>query len=150
MVERQGGGILNNLTNKFAITCCLLSIFAIGCAATANETLSKECVENILKAKVVRVDNKNHRFFVVSSIIKTSDIKDNLKQLEKCFIGTKWQPDWALSVFTDSKYAGYKDEEKIIPLHKQNMWAKAYLFEYDHASRNLIKNPAFNPEHIMP
>jgi hypothetical protein len=150
LVERQGGGILNNLTIRFAITCFLLSILTVGCATTTNEIQSKECVENILKAKVVRVDDKNHRFFVVSNIIKSSDIKDNLIQLEKCFVDTKWQPDWALSVFTDSKYAGYKDEEKIIPFHKQNMWAKAYVFEYDHASRNLIKNPAINPEHIMP
>lgn len=148
--ECQGGGILNNLTIKLLIGFYLLSVVIVGCASTSTEKFSKSCVENILKAKVVRVDNRNHRFFVVGSKINASDIKNNLSQLEKCFIDTKWKSDWALSVFAETKYAGYKDEEKIIPLHKNNMWAKSYKLEYDQASKSLIKNPAINPEQIMP
>lgn len=141
---------MNSLIIKAIVGIYLLSVFAVGCAATTKEVSPKECVENTLKAQVVRVDDKNHRFFVVSRQTKASDIKDNLSQLEKCFLNTEFQPDWALSVFTDAKYAGYKDEEKIIPFHKNNMWAKSYVLEYDQASRSLIKNPAFHPQQIMP
>nr|WP_319395073.1 hypothetical protein [uncultured Desulfobacter sp.] len=141
---------MNNLNSKLAIIFCLVSIFTVSCSAGMNGTPSVTCVENILKANVVRVDDINHRFFVVSNTIKASDIKNNLSSLRKCFAGTNWHPDWVLSVFTDSKYAGYKDEETIIPFHKQNMWAKAYIFEYDQANRSLIQNPATKPENIMP
>ena len=141
---------MNNLNSKSAIIFCFVSIFAVSCSAGMNGAPSIACVEDILKAKVVRADDKNHRFFVVSNTIKASDIKNNLSSLRKCFAGTTWHPDWALSVFTDSKYAGYKDEEAIIPFHKQNMWANAYIFEYDQANKGLIKNPATKPEYIMP
>jgi hypothetical protein len=150
MEKRQGGGILNGLTIKFAAGVYLLSLLAVGCVANAKDVSSRECVENILKAQVVRVDNRNHRFFVVGRQINVIDIKDNLSRLEKCFADTEWQPDWAISVFTDAKYAGYKDEDRIIPFHKDNAWANAYVLEYDRESGSLIQNPAVNPQQVMP
>ena len=151
MEECRGGGTLHNLTIKVATSLYLLSILATACAAPLSETASsKECVERVLQAKIIRTDAKNHRFFVVSSKIKPADIKNNIPQLEKCFANTGWRPDWALSVFTDAKYAGYMDEKEIIPFHENNMWAKAYVLEYDQASKSLIKNPAINPQQILP
>ncbi len=150
MEECQGGGSLNSLMTKTLISFCLLFTLTSGCAVTEKEGSPKECVNNVLNLKVVRVDERNHRFFLVSKQIKAKDILNNQSPLQKCFLGTEWQSDWSLSVFTDVKYAGYKDEERIAPFHKNNMWAKAYLFEYDKISGSLIESPAFNPRQIMP
>lgn len=150
LVELQGGGILNNLTIKFPLSLFLVSMLTTSCAATTSQKSAKQCVEHILKVDVVRVDDINHRLFIVSKKTDVPAIKENITDLEKCFVKSQWQKDWSLSVFTDAKYAGYKDEENIIPHHKNNMWAKAYLLEYGHSNKSLIKEPALNPEQIMP
>jgi len=150
MEEPQGGGILNNLIIKVAFTTFILSISTTSCAATTNSASTKKCVEKVLGVDVVRVDDRNHRFFIASKKIDASAIKGNIAGLEECFKSTEWQQDWSLSVFTEAKYAGYKDEPNIIQYHKNNLWAKAYLLEYDHANKSLIKNPAVNPKQVLP
>jgi hypothetical protein len=55
-----------------------------------------------------------------------------------------------LSLFTDAKYAGYKDEKNIIPYHEDNSWAKAYVAEYDSQANTLISYPAYKPKQILP
>jgi len=56
--------------------------------------------------------------------------------------------DVSLSVFSDKKLAGYKDEPNIIPFHKTDEWSKGYLAEYDAASKTLTLNPVTHPEEI--
>jgi len=141
---------LNNLPIKFTVILLILSIFSIGCAKSKSEESAQACVERILHANVVRIDTSNKRFFIASQDITATDIKEKLPQLEECFLSREWNSDWSLSGFTDAKYAGYKDEADIIPYHKDNTWAKAYVFEYDHATNSLVKNPATNPEQILP
>lgn len=141
---------MNSLTIKINIFIYVIFFLTVGCAGTVKDNTPKECVKNILNAKIVKEDERNHRFFLVSTKIKAKDILDNQSQLEECFVNTEWQFDWALSVFTDVKYAGYKDEERIMPFHKKNMWAKAYVLEYDQMSKSLIESPALNPRQIMP
>ena len=77
-------------------------------------------------------------------------IASKLDKLKDCFMSSNWHNDWSLSLFTHEKYAGYKDEERIIPYHKDNSWAKAYKAEYDSASNSLISNPALNPQQVLP
>lgn len=148
--ERQGGGILNSLMIKVAFTIFLLSVSTASCAATTSSISTTKCVEKVLGVDVVKVDDRNHRFFIASKIVDASAIKGNITGLEECFKNTEWQQVWSLSVFAEAKYAGYKDEANIIQYHKDNLWAKAYLLEYDHANRSLTKNPAVNPKQFSP
>ena len=55
---------------------------------------------------------------------------------------TDWSGDWSISVFSKVRFAGYKDEENIIPYHKNDQWAKAYLAEFNGAELAVIKYPA--------
>jgi hypothetical protein len=47
-----------------------------------------------------------------------------------------------VSFFSDTKYAGYKSDEKIAALVANGSWAKAYLGEYERQTQRLILNPA--------
>ncbi|MEN8179212.1 MAG: hypothetical protein ABFS39_11440 [Pseudomonadota bacterium] len=140
---------MNNSINKILVFIIVVTTSAIGCTTTLNRE-SVNCIERILNVEVVRIDEKNHRYFIVSKEIKALDVKNKINIMDKCFSNTPWQRDWALSVFTEAKYAGYKDEQKIIPYHIDNTWAAAYTVEYDHFTKSLIKNPATNPEQLMP
>ncbi len=137
--------------NKRQFKClflCVIAIWATGCAgAVYNRTAV--CIENAFNVKVVRIDGKNHRLFVAGKDVTAADIKLKLHIIEKCCISLKWGEDWALSVFTEEKYAGYKDETRMLPYHAGNAWAKAYILEYDHLTRRLIKNPATKPELLL-
>ena len=149
LAVRHGGGNLNSLTSKFIIIMYMAAVFTVGCATTSNKDLAN-CVELILDGEIVRIDEKNHRLFIAGRGITALDVKKKLSQIEKCFVNTPWQQDWALSVFTEAEFAGYKDEKNIIPYHQDNRWAKSYILEYDHFTKSLITNPATNPERLMP
>ena len=140
---------MNSLMSKLIITIYIAAAFTVGCTTVTNQD-SAICVERILNVDIVRIDENNHRFFIANREIKALDIKKKLNQIEKCFVNTPWQADWALSVFTEAKFAGYKDEKNIIPYHKDNRWATAYIVEYDHFTKSLTENPATNPEQLMP
>jgi len=148
MVKSQGDGILNSLTNRYSVTILFFAVFSISCIAQPVNKFSS-CVEEELNTNVVRMDERNHRLFLADKTILASDLKDNLYQIARCFDNTTWNKDWALSVFSETKYAGYKDEETIIPYHKDNRWAQSYRFEYDHQTRTLTLNPATKPEKIL-
>ncbi|WP_141699283.1 hypothetical protein [Candidatus Thiosymbion oneisti] len=135
--------------SKLLIVISAAAISGLGCAAT-HSSEAADCVENILNVDIVRIDETNHRFFIVGNMIKALDIKNNLVQINRCFVGTPWKDDWALSVFTEAKFAGYKDEEHIIPYHSDNSWAKAYTMEYDRFTKTLTINPATDSTQLMP
>lgn len=117
------------------------------CAVTSPDTMAT-CVGYALKAKVVRIDERNHRFFLASKTLKARDIKLNISKVEQCLAYSYWKTDFALSLFTEAKFAGYRDEANIIPWHKGNHWAKAYVAEYNHRSKSLLRNPAMGPEEV--
>lgn len=144
MEKNLGDGILNSLTNKFILPSIVLGLVSLSCTAQPNNKLST-CVESALKVKVARVDDENHRVFIVGKEVNSDDIKNNLSSLNKCFLNTSWKADWSLSLFTDAKFAGYKDEKSIIPYHKNNQWAKSYILEFDNSEKTMIKNPAVSP-----
>ena len=128
------------------LLCCFLSTACAGGLSHANIA----CIENILDGKVVRVDNKNQRLFVVNEKLTAEIFSAKLRDIKSCISNSAWDRDWAISVFTQKKYAGYKDEKNIIPLHKNNEWAKAYKIEYLNSEESVIADPAINPRKIKP
>ncbi|RZF83172.1 hypothetical protein EXT46_06910 [Pseudoalteromonas sp. CO325X] len=116
------------MANKYLFTLTLL-FSQVSCAANSTETV-QNCVQQTLGFEVVRTDPTNHRFFVVSNTQFTVESLSNLA-LDQCFDEMSWQDDWSISVFSSAKYAGYKDEKDIIPLHADNKWINAYLAEID-------------------
>lgn len=139
MKSSQEGGTLINSTSKLAVA-LLVSIGVVcGCSTSATKS-AKECVQTNLKGDVVRIDEINHRYFVVPN----EEFQPNSIQLDplsKCFKGSPWKNDWSVSVFSEAKYAGYQDEAAIIPFHKDNQWAQAYLAEIDGQSLTISIDP---------
>ncbi|WP_138548156.1 hypothetical protein [Pseudoalteromonas ruthenica] len=116
------------MANKYLFTLTLL-FSQVSCAANSTETV-QNCVQQTLGFEVVRTDSLNHRFFVVPNTQFSVDSTSHLA-LDQCFDEMSWQDDWSISVFSNAKYAGYKDEKDIIPLHADNKWTNAYLAEID-------------------
>jgi hypothetical protein len=127
-----------------------LSCFLSTACASKLSNAKVVCVERILDAKVVKLDNKNQRLFVVSEDLTVEHFYTKLKDIKACLNNSAWDSDWAISIFTKEKYAGYKDEKKIIPLHKNNEWAKAYKIEYLNSSGAIIRDPALSPKETKP
>jgi hypothetical protein len=151
MISDQGGGTLNNsiiriILTHFLIMCCS---FSTACATDLSKG-KIECVKNILNSKIVKVDNKNQRLFIVNKNLTPELLSSKLSNIQLCLENSTWNSDWAISVFSEEKCAGYKDEKKIIPFHQNNEWEKAYKIEYLNSSGTIIKNPAISPEEIKP
>ncbi len=93
------------------------------------------------------MDKKNHRYFVIQRETSMASDKELHSELSTCFAKTDWGNDWHISLFSEARFAGYKDEKKIIPLHKNNQWSKAYLAEYDGIMNSVTKQPALPKNH---
>lgn len=143
--------ILNNSTIRLLfvnvlLLCCLLST---ACAGDLSD-VKIECIKKTLDTENVKVDNKNQRLFVADKNLTAHIFSSKLNKIKLCLKNSSWDSDWAISVFTEEKYAGYKDDKNIIPFHKNNEWAKAYKIEYLNSSGIIIKNPALSPKEIRP
>lgn len=151
MISDQGGGILNNsiIRSLFVSVILLCCFFATACAADLSK-VKVECIKNVLDIKKVKIDNKNQRLFVIGKNLNAEVICSKLNNIKLCLKDSAWNSDWAISVFTEEKYAGYKDDKNIIPFHKNNEWAKAYKIEYLNSSGTIIKDPAIDPKEIKP
>jgi len=98
-------------------------------------------------AKIVRIDDRNERVFVIA---KADQINTSAKarklllplqaSLRQCRPG--WGRKWAVSLFSEAKYAGYKSDDNMAALVANGSWAKAYLAEYERQTQRLILNPA--------
>ena len=98
-------------------------------------------------AKIVRIDDRNERIFVV---VQEGQINTSAKarkllltlqvSLKQC--RPDWGRAWAVSFFSDPKYAGYKSDENMAALVANGSWAKAFLAEYERQTQRLILNPA--------
>ena len=102
----------------------------------------------LLIQKVVKIDKRNHRFFIASHKLEVNDIALNIEKLRACFSASSWKNPWSLSVFSEEKYAGYKDEGHIVQYHEDNSWAKAYVAEYSEESGELMSYPFVDPQKI--
>lgn len=98
-------------------------------------------------AKIVRIDDRNERIFVVAQEgqISTSAKARKLLLPLQAFLKQcrpDWGKTWAVSFFSDAKYAGYKSDENIASLVANGSWSKHYLAEYERQTQRLILNPA--------
>ena len=113
----------------------------------AAQTPPQESCKSDDSAKIVRIDDRNERIFVIAqeSQINTSakarklllPLQASLKQCRP-----DWGKTWAVSFFADPKYAGYKSDDNLAALVANGSWAKAYLGEYERQTQRLILNPA--------
>jgi len=111
------------------------------------QTPPQEACKSDDSAKIVRIDDRNERVFV---IVKTDQINTTAKarkllfplqaSLKQC--RPNWGRTWAVSFFSDAKYAGYKSDDNLAALVANGSWAKAYLGEYERQTQRLILNPA--------
>ena len=98
-------------------------------------------------AKIVRIDDRNERIFVIaqeSQINTTAKARKLLLPLQASLKQCRpnWGRTWAVSFFSDAKYAGYKSDDNMAALVANGSWAKAYLAEYERQTQRLILNPA--------
>jgi hypothetical protein len=122
-----------------------LALLSVG--TVVPQTPPQEACKSDDSAKIVRIDDRNERVFV---IVKTDQINTTAKarkllfplqaSLKQC--RPNWGRTWAVSFFSDAKYAGYKSDENLAALVANGSWAKAYLGEYERQTQRLILNPA--------
>ena len=103
--------------------------------------------ERVWPAKIVRIDDRNERVFVVVKIDQINTTAKARKllfplqaSLKQC--RSNWGRTWAVSFFSDAKYAGYKSDDNLAALVANGSWARAYLGEYERQTQRLILNPA--------
>src|SRR5690348_6036707 len=111
------------------------------------QTAPEQSCKSDDSAKIVRIDDRNERIFVVAQEgqINTSakarkillPVQASLKQCRP-----NWGRTWAVSFFSDAKYAGNKSDDNMAALVANGSWAKAYLAEYERQTQRLILNPA--------
>ena len=115
------------------------------CGAFPDSPDRNACIEKVIpKAQVVRFDRKESRAFLASLELTPEQLAQRIPEIAPCM--SDLRNDWALSLFLDPKYAGYKDEPAITELHEGDGWAKAYVAEYLHAEKELTAWPATAPK----
>ena len=132
---------MNSFQIRLGLAFILFFPLFLACSASVLPKI-ESCVETASGFKVVRVDEQNHRLFVTPNTLKNLSEDILLAKFSTCFMKTDWSGDWSISVFSKVRFAGYKDEENIIPYHKNDQWAKAYLAEFNGAELAVIKYPA--------
>ena len=118
---------------------------AFGQACDSSRADIAVCFEAKSRMRVAKVDKNNHRIFAIPKDRSEKTIVGQVRSSAACFNNSGWAKDWSVSVFSSEKYAGYRDEQHIVPYHKNNEWEKAYLGEFDGASQSYISFPAMKP-----
>lgn len=98
-------------------------------------------------AKIVRIDDRNERIFVIAQVWQFNTTAKARKLLLPLQASLKqcrpdWGKTWAVSFFSNAKYAGYKSDENVAALVANGSWAKSYLAEYERQTQRLILYPA--------
>lgn len=113
----------------------------MACAALSGGPC--EPTEDII---VLREDAKNKRLFVKANDETIKDI-DTLtallssigKYIEQC--KPEWERKWSVSLFTEKKYASYKDDESVRSYVIDGSWERSYLAEYSNRKQLLTRYP---------
>lgn len=134
-----------NVPRPVSATALAVLLVSIQACAESKTIDIATCFMNKADMKVAKVDEKNHRLFAIPKHHSEEVIVGQVRSAVGCFSKTSWSKDWSVSLFTSDKYAGYKDEQHIIPYHKNNEWAKAYLGEFEGASQTYTSFPAMKP-----
>lgn len=114
--------------------------------AVAQTTPEPNCKSDDA-AKIVRIDDRNERIFVIAQLWQFNTTAKARKLLLPLQASLKqcrpdWGKTWAVSFFSNAKYAGYKSDENVAALVANGTWAKAYLAEYERLTQRLILYPA--------
>jgi len=110
--------------------------------AAEAATSPRSCLRlDLAPLKIVRVDEPQRRLFV-SGAGAGEALDARIRDLESCFGFTEWAGRWSLSVFADGALARYKDDPQVVEAVKDGRWARAYLAEYDAATKKTTRNPA--------
>ncbi len=119
----------------------------LSAGTVAAQTAPEQSCKSDDSAKIVRIDDRNERVFVVVKIDQINTTAKARKllfplqaSLKQC--RSNWGRTWAVSFFSDAKYAGYKSDDNLASLVANGSWAKAYLGEYERQTQRLILNPA--------
>ncbi len=118
-----------------------VSLLIQSCVAVSQTEIS-DCFEAKTNMSVAKIDERNHRIFAIPKHLSEKVIISQIKSSAECFNNSSWSGNWSISLFSSEKYAGYKDEPRIIPYHKNNKWAKAYFGEFDGSSQTYTSFPA--------
>jgi len=122
-------------------------LFAVACNSSGDNGI--DCASNAIgKDSLVRVHKEQQRFFIQEQQVTHENLRPVIAKISACLKNHEWKEKWSLSVFSDKKLAGYKDEPNIIPFHNNDEWSKGYLAEFDASSHILTLNPVVKPETI--
>lgn len=139
---------MSNLMIRF-VGIFVISMTLTVCNKAATGEDGVQCaVSAIGQEKVVRVHNEQKRFFVVDSTIDQTTFAKVVARVDSCLATSDWAEKWSMSVFSDKKLAGYKDEPGIVKYHEGDQWARGYLGEYDSGTGVLTLEPAWSPATI--
>ena len=112
-------------------------------AAVDAKASPRSCVLiELTPLRLVRLDEPQRRLFVVTTDAGETPLAARIRDLEACFALTEWAGRWSVSVFTDEALARYKDDPKVASAVADGRWARAYVAEYQAASKTITRDPA--------
>ena len=120
---------------------CYALLFGCG-----SSTAAIDCSEYEAE-RIARIDQSNQRIFVTAGaddIEDTSKVRKLLQDLG-AYVGAcqeDWTADWSVSVFSENKMVGYKDEPELREYVMDRSWEKAYLAEFSADTGVLTRYPA--------
>jgi hypothetical protein len=96
--------------------------------------------------EIARTDERSRRIFLVAppSTIGEKEHVSRLVRRMRVFMREchgAWGDSWSLSVFSEGKYAGYKDEDGIISYARDGTWQSNYWGEYQNDTRRIVVYP---------
>lgn len=122
-------------------------VFLLGSIPAAARQAPPETCKGDDSAKVVQLDERNERIFVVTSPDKINTVakarrvllalQETLRQCRP-----QWGRSWSVSFFSDSKYAGYSHDDNLQTYVRDGTWARAYLGEFERVEGKLTLHPA--------
>jgi hypothetical protein len=133
---------------KYIVLLALYLLLAAYAIATPNKTALECAISVIGEPSIAKVHYEQQRFFIVRNEADVESLKTLIKNIQACLSDHQWSRHWSLSVFSEKRLAGYKDESGIIPFHANNRWAKGYLAEYDSETGMLTLSPVLSPKTI--
>src|SRR6476660_2891753 len=94
-----------------------------------------------------RIDESSRRLFTSEVLLDAAALVTAAPRIHeiRAFVAkcrAAWGQDWHASFFSDSKFAGYKDEPGLAESVRDGSWARAYVAEYDNSTAQLILYPA--------
>src|SRR5215510_136767 len=114
-------------------------------AGSSITQASGEC-EPPRTLEVVRIDERSKRLFVrmdpmlIDNLSAVSArVREGGAYVRVC--KKDWGGDWVISLFSDPRLAGYKDDPALLTFVMDGSWGDSYLGEYDNEKHLLTIHP---------